>query len=486
MNGEPEPYRDDSLARRTIADSEISRSWVYLSILAGLALALLTVLAAVVIPLPHLHHLHFVDAFNIAWKIAVLPPGAVTALIAVDRINLSKREHQHAVQDATQRRITELSAKANDQLGSDKATVRIGGLTDLERLGQNNPDLRQTVIDRICAYLQMPYTMPASGPPGNKEAAQAAPDNQATTLQNKNPELRQEKKVRLTAQRILIRHTTWLQHSPKPADFWPGLTLDLSDAALIDFNMITCCIGAADFTGTIFHGDTAFMATIMERAAFRGATFCGNVTFADTRFRRESDFSGATFNGLADFRSMTFSGDANFRSTTFNGPTYFFSAEFSEVAEFPYATFNSLAQFSHTSFNGATTFHDATFVEEADFSESRFGVGGRLRTPAVRDGTLSAREFFHGADFSGTAFNGEVDFSSTTFPGCADFDGTTFGGEAKFRGTTFDDEVYLKHRSAEREPVTVSEADLLSVDPVSRHLRVQVHSVPPGGTPSPA
>ncbi|MDQ2815014.1 MAG: hypothetical protein M3Z75_24975 [Actinomycetota bacterium] len=39
------------------------------------------------------------------------------------------------------------------ELGSDKAAVRIGGLTDLERLGQNNADMRQTVVDRICAYL---------------------------------------------------------------------------------------------------------------------------------------------------------------------------------------------------------------------------------------------------------------------------------------------------------------------------------------------
>jgi hypothetical protein len=39
------------------------------------------------------------------------------------------------------------------ELGSDKAAVRIGGLADLERLGQNNADMRQTVVDRICAYL---------------------------------------------------------------------------------------------------------------------------------------------------------------------------------------------------------------------------------------------------------------------------------------------------------------------------------------------
>ena len=37
----------------------------------------------------------------------------------------------------------------------------MAGLYALERLGQDNPKLRQTVIDVICAYLRMPYTPPA-------------------------------------------------------------------------------------------------------------------------------------------------------------------------------------------------------------------------------------------------------------------------------------------------------------------------------------
>ncbi|RCG28724.1 hypothetical protein DQ384_23640 [Sphaerisporangium album] len=96
--------------------------------------------------------------------------GDLAAFISVDRFRLSQREHHrqlvvdHLTQrDVIARQITDLSAKASEQLGSDKAAVRIGGLTDLERLAQAHPELRQTVVDRICAYLRAP--LPASTRP---------------------------------------------------------------------------------------------------------------------------------------------------------------------------------------------------------------------------------------------------------------------------------------------------------------------------------
>jgi hypothetical protein len=60
--------------------------------------------------------------------------------------------------DAAERRITDLYTKAADQLGSDKAPVRLAGLYALERLANDNPAHRQTIVNVICAYLRMPYT----------------------------------------------------------------------------------------------------------------------------------------------------------------------------------------------------------------------------------------------------------------------------------------------------------------------------------------
>src|SRR5689334_8845292 len=79
-----------------------------------------------------------------------------------------RRQHHQEIstaltdRDATERRITELYTKAVEQLGSEKAPVRLGGLYALERLAQDNPTQRQTIVNVICAYLRMPF--PAGAP----------------------------------------------------------------------------------------------------------------------------------------------------------------------------------------------------------------------------------------------------------------------------------------------------------------------------------
>ena len=93
--------------------------------------------------------------------------------------------------DATERRITELYTKAVEQLGSDKAPVRLGGLYALERLAQDNPAQRQTIVNVICAYLRMPFspTSPASKPEseatedqGERDTKTEAMTDEATAL----------------------------------------------------------------------------------------------------------------------------------------------------------------------------------------------------------------------------------------------------------------------------------------------------------------
>jgi hypothetical protein len=93
--------------------------------------------------------------------------GAAVALL------LALRRQQATEYDAGEKRVTELYVRAAEQLGSDKAPVRLAGLYALERLAQDNPVHRQSIVEVICAYLRMPYT-----PPAGKQAGQgsAEPD----------------------------------------------------------------------------------------------------------------------------------------------------------------------------------------------------------------------------------------------------------------------------------------------------------------------
>ena len=94
-----------------------------------------------------------------------------------------RRQHHQEIateltdRDATERRITELYTKAVEQLGNDKAPVRLGGLYALERLAQDNPAHRQTIVNVICAYLRMPFspTAPTGKPEPKASEAPAEP-----------------------------------------------------------------------------------------------------------------------------------------------------------------------------------------------------------------------------------------------------------------------------------------------------------------------
>jgi hypothetical protein len=94
-----------------------------------------------------------------------LAAGGGTAAAVGLLLAFRRQYHQEVAtlltnQDATERRVTELYANAAEELGSDRAPVRLAGLYTLERLAQENADHRQTVINLICAYLRAPFDAP--------------------------------------------------------------------------------------------------------------------------------------------------------------------------------------------------------------------------------------------------------------------------------------------------------------------------------------
>ncbi|MFE3448728.1 hypothetical protein ACFXJ8_07295 [Nonomuraea sp. NPDC059194] len=100
--------------------------------------------------------------------------AAVTLMLAFRRQRHQEIAAAHATHDATKRRVTELYTKAAEQLGSDKAAVRLAGLHALERLAQDNRGHRQTIVNVICAYLRMPYDPPEPEPAPDPERERKA------------------------------------------------------------------------------------------------------------------------------------------------------------------------------------------------------------------------------------------------------------------------------------------------------------------------
>ncbi|WP_205718570.1 pentapeptide repeat-containing protein [Actinomadura sp. WMMA1423] len=297
---------------------------------------------------------------------------------ALDELDAAERRR-----DAAERRITELYNAAAEQLGSDKAPVRLTALYTLERLANDNPRHQQTIVNIICAYLRMPYTPPPADRPGPEEehrertrrnAARyrAARDNRpipAAPLPH-GPDPHEEHQVRLTAQRLLQTHL-----HPTAEHHWADIDLDLTGATLTDFFLIGCTIHHVDFTNTTFSGDAVFGgATFTRYAIFRGATFSGDAVFG-----------GATFPGSAVFTEATFSGDAVFLEATFTGHAVFFWASFSGDAEFDAVSISGDARFSWATFSGLADFGGAIFSGHAEFEDVRFEAVVELESATVAD-----------------------------------------------------------------------------------------------------
>ncbi|MEV4894337.1 hypothetical protein AB0K48_33620 [Nonomuraea sp. NPDC055795] len=82
----------------------------------------------------------------------------LAALVAVIYTARNANTARRTFQLGERGHVTDRYGKAVEQLGSAQAPVRLGGLYALEQLGQDNPDpeMRQTIVDVICAYLRMP------------------------------------------------------------------------------------------------------------------------------------------------------------------------------------------------------------------------------------------------------------------------------------------------------------------------------------------
>jgi hypothetical protein len=324
------------------------------------------------------------DAIRTAGTLVIGTGGAVALLLTARRQRYTELSLVHTDRDATERRITELYTKAADQLGSDKAPVRLAGLYALERLASSTVEHRQTMVDVICAYLRMRLYTPTQpsvsvlgwsnrrpGPARRRRArtlTDRPPRASPTSQRSRQAHAEQERQVRVTAQDILLRNLLvtaqprrWWHRMSPPAPAWPGVRLNLAGALVLKFSLSECQLGNADF------GDAEFIG----EAFFGGAQFTGHARFGRAEFTAHAHFGRALFTGEAYFWGAQFTEAAHFRDAQFTGEVDFGDAQFTGNADFRGALFTANAYFGFAQFTGIAHFEDAQFTGKADFRGAR-------------------------------------------------------------------------------------------------------------------
>lgn len=327
------------------------------------------------------------ESIRIASTVVVGTGGAAALL-------LTARRQRFTELDGTERRITELQAKAAEQLGHEKAAVRLAGLYSLERLGQDHPGYRQTMTDIIAAYLRMPYSPPETsqliGIPRerrhtrkpawmrpNRPEAPYTPDDR-----------RQEQQVRLAAQRILERHLAPGGEYRPNAEFWDDIDLDLAGATLENFSLRNCRLRRANFDRARFFGDFASFAgmQISGAALFRNAEFkCKYAWFKGFECASYGPrFTGAQLSEFSDFESCKFK-EADFARATLGRTVSFFRAKFDGTALFESVEFHAGkdVSFQGAVFSGFASFNRAIFESVPDFDSASFNRGAHVTESEV-------------------------------------------------------------------------------------------------------
>jgi Pentapeptide repeats (8 copies) len=218
-----------------------------------------------------------IDVVRIGISAVVGASGAFALLLAFRQPRSTEISALKTIKDAHERRVTELYTMAAAQLGSDTAPVRLAGLYALERLVLHNPGQRQTIVNVISAYLQMPYTPPEAG----------APPEEGTASEKGA----QEDRVRTAAQRILHRHL-WKTAAEQLR--WQG-SVDLSGACLVRVRLTMVSLFAADLSKADLTearlGETDLTRANLTEAKLNGASLCrADLTGADLA---EADLTGA-------------------------------------------------------------------------------------------------------------------------------------------------------------------------------------------------
>ena len=242
------------------------------------------------------------------------------------------------------RTLNERFATAAEQLGSDKAAVRLAGVYAMAGLADDWEENRQTCVNVLCAYLRMPY---------EPDPGQDAPKPQRLTFEA-------IREVRHAVIKVIAAH---LKKDAKDAAVsWQGLEFDFTGAIFdggdfrdAEFSHSPVVFDRAEFSGGEFR---------FNDAAFSGGyVFFGGAKFSGGTVR----FDRATFSGSAvSFRDTEFSGgEVRFNDSRFSGgEVYFSGAQFSGTT----VIFKG-AQFSGGTVNfGRVQFSTGAAVDGAQFS----------------------------------------------------------------------------------------------------------------------
>ena len=334
---------------------------------------------------------------------------------------LEKQQEQFEANAFKERKAErrERYTKAVEQLGDEKAPIRIGGVYTLVGLVDEwleedklSEDERikegQVIINSLCAYIRSPFTLAARYDElseDNPSSNGIYKDNQQKFYADK-AEFKAEADVRLGI--IKEIHDRLQGSKENTPNTWSDFEYDFSGS-------------------TFFYPIDLTNSYYAKPINFRGSTYKGRADFGDSTYKGRADFGDSTYKGGVYFRGSIYKGGVYFRGSIYKGWAYFGDSTYKGWAYFGGSTYQSKGIFNGSTYKGRADFSGSIYKGWADFGDSTYkgwaDFGGS---------TYKGR-----AIFSDSTYKGGVYFRNSTYQSKAIFNGSTYKGRADFSGSIF-------------------------------------------------
>ena len=293
--------------------------------------------------------------------------------------------------------------KAVEQLGDEKAPIRMGGvytlvglvdewleeksLSDDERFKEG-----QVIINNLCAYIRSPFALTSHYDELSKDTPKLeiiSTDREQEFYIGKAA-LNSEADVRLS---IIKEFHDHLQGSEENT---PGTWSDFE----------------YDFSGSTF-----FYPVDLTKSYYKKP-----VNFSGSTYKEGADFTGSTYEGWADYTGSTYEGWADYTGSTYEGWAYFNHSTYKRGAYFSHSTYKGWADYTGSTYRSGAYFNHSTYKSWADYAGSTYKSW---------------------ADYAGSTYKSEANFSRSTYKSEANFSHSTYNDVADFSGSIFYQKVYF-------------------------------------------
>ena len=221
--------------------------------------------------------------------------------------------------------------KAVEQLGDEKAPIRMGGvytlvglvdewleeksLSDDERFKEG-----QVIINNLCAYIRSPFTLTSY----YDELSEDAPSLEGSY---------KDKKEEFYVDKAIL---------DSEADVRLGIIKEIHDRLQ----------GSGKNTPGAW-SDFEY--------DFSGSTFFYPIDLTNSYYAKPINFSGSTYEGEANFSGSTYEGEANFNDSTYKGEANFIDSTYKSVANFSRSIYEGGANFNDSIYEGGANFNGSTY-----------------------------------------------------------------------------------------------------------------------------